>query len=233
MMSQMRLVCYGISFHETSLSEREPVVFTASQQRQVLRAISRQPHIHEGLALCTCNRTELYLYAEAGVDTKGFVRRLIAELNPKGLEVWRQHHYIYEGIAAVEHLFRVAAGLDSQMLGEKQILRQVKDAYSASIEEGTSRFFLHRCAWHISCGKSVVPHGYQRRAVSISAAAVDVGRRARSIWPVRRCAGRSREKRHWPHPFAQTQHRQLDVLSRNIERAHIVRSAANGACPYP
>ena len=66
----MRLVCCGISFHETSLGEREPVVFTESQQRQILRAICQSPHIHEGLALCTCNRTELYLYAESDVRSE-------------------------------------------------------------------------------------------------------------------------------------------------------------------
>ncbi|HDS85388.1 MAG TPA: glutamyl-tRNA reductase [Phycisphaerales bacterium] len=176
MMCRMRLICYGISFHETTLSEREPMVFTASQQRHILRAIHREPQIHEGLALCTCNRTELYLYTEAAVDTEAFVRRLIAELNPKGLDVWRHHHYIYEGIAAVEHLFRVAAGLDSQMLGENQILRQVKDAYSASIEEGTSRFFLHRllhCTFRAA--KSVRTRtDINTGAVSISAAAVEL-----------------------------------------------------------
>lgn len=222
MISRMRLVCYGISFHETSLSEREPVVFTASQQRQVLRAISRQPHIHEGLALCTCNRTELYLYAEAGVDTKGFVRRLIAELNPKGLEVWRQHHYVYEGIAAVEHLFRVAAGLDSQMLGENQILRQVKDAYSASIEEGTSRFFLHRLLHGtFRAAKSVRTHtDINAGAVSISAAAVELAAEqvdlaGASVVLVGAGENAALAATH----LLKRSIGQLDVLSRTLERA--------------
>ncbi len=176
MMFGMRLVCYGISFHDTSLGEREPVVFTEAQQRQILRAVHDEPRIHEGLALCTCNRTELYLYAEAAADTGAFVRNLIATLNPKGLAVWGDHHYTLEGLAAAEHLFQVAAGLDSQMLGENQILRQVKDAYSASIEEGTSRFFLHRLLHStFRAAKSVrTQTDINTGAVSISAAAVEL-----------------------------------------------------------
>lgn len=172
----MRLLCCGISFHDTSLGEREPVVFTESQQRQLLRAIHQAVRIHEGLALCTCNRTELYLYAEAGVEVEAFTDALIAELNPEALDVWRRHRYVYEGIAAVEHLFRVGSGLDSQMLGENQILRQLKDAYSASIEEGTSRFFLHRLLHStFRAAKSVrTQTDINAGAVSISAAAVEL-----------------------------------------------------------
>ena len=176
MIPYMRLVCYGVSFHETSLGEREPMVFTEPQQRQLLRAINQATSIHEGLVLCTCNRTEMYLYAEAAVDTEAFVEQLIGELNPKAIEVWRRHRIVYEGIAAVEHLFRVGAGLDSQMIGENQILRQIKDAYSASIEEGTSRFFLHRLLHSaFRTAKSVrTETDINTGAVSISAAAVEL-----------------------------------------------------------
>lgn len=172
----MRLVCCGISFHETSLNEREPVVFTEPQQRQILRAICQSPHIHEGLALCTCNRTELYLYAESDVEPAAFADSLIAELNPDALDVWRSHRYVHEGIAAVEHLFRVGAGLDSQMIGENQIHHQLKNSYSASIEEGTSRFFLHRLMHSaFRAAKSVrTQTDINAGAVSISAAAVEL-----------------------------------------------------------
>jgi glutamyl-tRNA reductase len=172
----MRLVCCGISFHETSLGEREPVVFTESQQRHLLRAICQAPRIHEGLALCTCNRTELYLYAESGAEPEAFADTLIASLNPDAMEVWRGHRYVFDGIAAVEHLFRVGSGLDSQMIGENQILRQLKDAYSASIEEGTSRFFLHRLLHSaFRAAKSVrTQTDINAGAVSISAAAVEL-----------------------------------------------------------
>lgn len=172
----MRLVCCGISFHETSLEEREPLVFTDTQQRQLLRAVYETPRIHEGLSLCTCNRTELYLYAEASVDAVAFADTLIAQLNSAARDIWRTRRYVYEGISAVEHLFRVASGLDSQMLGENQILRQVKDAYSASIEEGTSRFFLHRLLHStFRAAKSVrTQTDINTGAVSISAAAVEL-----------------------------------------------------------
>lgn len=172
----MHLVCYGISFHDTSLDEREPVVFTEAQQRQLLCAIHQSAAIHEGLLLCTCNRTELYMYAQAGADAAGFVENLIASLNPQAVAAWQKHHRVYEGIDAVRHLFAVASGLDSQMLGENQILRQLKDAYSASIEEGTSRFFLHRLLHSaFRTAKSVrTQTDINTGAVSISAAAVEL-----------------------------------------------------------
>ncbi len=172
----MRLVCYGISFHDTSLDEREPVVFTEVQQRQLLRAMHSMPAVHEGLVLCTCNRTELYLYAQAAADTEGFVEKLIGQMNSKAVDVWRRHRRVYEGIAAVRHLYAVGAGLDSQMLGENQILRQLKDAYSASIEEGTSRFFIHRLMHSaFRAAKSVrTQTDINTGAVSISAAAVEL-----------------------------------------------------------
>lgn len=152
------------------------MVFTEPQQRHLLRAVQQAPRIHEGLALCTCNRTELYLYAEAEVDAAAFTDALIAELKPEARDVWHSHRFIYEGLAAVEHLFRVGAGLDSQMLGENQILRQLKDAYSASIEEGTSRFFLHRLLHSaFRAAKSVrTQTDINVGAVSISAAAVEM-----------------------------------------------------------
>ncbi len=152
------------------------MVLTDAQQRQILRAIHQAPRIHEGFALCTCNRTELYLYAEAEVDVSAFAAALIAEISPAAEAVWRLHCYVREGLAAVEHLFRVGAGLDSQMIGENQILRQLKDAYSASIEEGTSRFFLHRLLHSaFRAAKSVrTQTDINAGAVSISAAAVEL-----------------------------------------------------------
>lgn len=172
----MRLVCYGISFHETSLDEREPVVFTEGQQRQLLRVIHQTPHLHEGLVLCTCNRTEIYLYAQPETDTAAFVESLIASLNPHAVEIWRRHHRVYEGLEAVRHLYAVGAGLESQMLGENQILHQLKNAYSASIEEDTSRFFLHRLLHSaFRAAKDVRTHtDINTGAVSISAAAVEL-----------------------------------------------------------
>jgi len=175
-MTLMRLVCYGISFHDTSLDEREPLVFTEAQQRQLLRAIHQSAAIHEGLVLCTCNRTELYLYVQAGADAGGLVEQAIALLNPRAVSSWQKHHRMREGIEAVRHLFAVGAGLDSQMLGENQILRQLKDAYSASIEEGTSRFFIHRLMHSaFRAAKSVrTQTDINTGAVSISAAAVEL-----------------------------------------------------------
>ncbi|MHC5082845.1 MAG: glutamyl-tRNA reductase [Planctomycetota bacterium] len=174
----MRLISYGISFHDTALEYREQLAFTEPQQQEVLCAIHQSEHVHEGLILCTCNRTELYFYAEDDYDTEQFVTSLIERIAPSALETWSNCHHVYEDTEAIRHLFTVGSGLDSQMIGESQVIRQLKDAYKAAIESQTTKFFFHRLM-HRAFRTSKAVHtqtDINCGAVSISAAAVELAK---------------------------------------------------------
>lgn len=176
--NRMRLVSYGISFHDTKLHDREPLAFSPVQQQTILRMIHQSKQVHEGLVLCTCNRTEFYFYAESGYDLTPFITSLIQKINPAGLEPWKQHSRMNEGIEAVRHLFTLGAGLDSQMIGESQIIRQLKDAYAAANDARTTKFFFHRLMHRaFKASKAVrTQTDINCGAVSISAAAVELAK---------------------------------------------------------
>lgn len=140
----MKLVCCGVSFRDAPYEAREKLAFTEEQQRHLLRGLLRTSGVYEGLILCTCNRTEIYLSMDSSADSRCLLEPLIAETQPEALEPWRSYSKEYHGTKAVEHLFAVAAGLDSQMLGEHQIISQMKAAYALANEEQTTRYLFHR-----------------------------------------------------------------------------------------
>lgn len=174
----MRLLTYGISFHNATLSQREPLAFSDAQRRQMLAAVQNSGPAHEGLILCTCNRTEFYLYVTDDYDAKHFVDAQIERASPAALELWNTHAYSRTGLEAVRHLFTVAAGLDSQMIGESQIIRQIKDAYTQAIECRTTRFFFHRLIHSAFRASKAVrtQTDINSGAVSISSAAVELAK---------------------------------------------------------
>lgn len=174
----MRLLTYGISFHNATLSQREPLAFSDAQRRQMLAAVQNSGSAHEGLILCTCNRTEFYLYVTDDYDAKHFVDAQIERVSPAALELWNTHAYSRTGLEAVRHLFTVAAGLDSQMIGESQIIRQIKDAYTQAIECRTTRFFFHRLIHSAFRASKAVrtQTDINSGAVSISSAAVELAK---------------------------------------------------------
>lgn len=174
----MRLMCSGISFHETTLQQREPLAFGLARQQRLLCAMRQCPQIHEGMILCTCNRTEIYAYCEAEFNFNAFLVSLIGEFHAEAAEIWARLHQARKGIEAVRHLFTVASGLDSQMIGENQIIRQFKTAYSDAIEAATAKFFFHRLMHSTFRASKAVrtQTDINCGAVSISAAAVELAK---------------------------------------------------------
>ncbi|HOM61198.1 MAG TPA: glutamyl-tRNA reductase [Anaerohalosphaeraceae bacterium] len=140
----MNLLCCSVSFRDAPYEAREKLAFSEDQQRRFLRGLRRYPTVREGLILCTCNRTEVYLSVDGTPEGGVLLEPMIAEIKPSAREPWRRYRKIWEGAAAVEHLFRVAAGLDSQLLGEHQIISQLKAAYALANEERTTSWFFHR-----------------------------------------------------------------------------------------
>ncbi len=123
----------GVNHQTAPVSLRERLAFDAAALPQALAGLKAMPGVREAAILSTCNRTEIYALAEGdgGVLEQWLCRQPHADLALDG------YLYRHRDAAAVRHLFRVAAGLDSLVLGEPQILGQVKEAWSLARSAGT------------------------------------------------------------------------------------------------
>ncbi|HET9476059.1 MAG TPA: glutamyl-tRNA reductase [Dehalococcoidia bacterium] len=167
------VTCVGINHLTSPVGERETLAFSRDE---LLPALQRLNAGNRGVViLSTCNRTELYTTA-ARHETDALVTALNAE---KGASVDPAHFYAYQHRDAVQHLFRVAAGIESMVVGESQVLGQVRDAMSVATEAGALNGVLSR-VFHsaIVVGKRArTETQIGRHAVSISSAAVALARK--------------------------------------------------------
>jgi glutamyl-tRNA reductase len=168
------LTCVGLNHNTSPVEERETLAFTAGELPGALRELASS--LGGAVIVSTCNRTEVYTMALEGRGSD-----LIARLNAaKGADVSPQHFYVLQHTEAVAHLYRVAAGIDSMVLGESQILGQVREAMSAATEAGTLNGVLsHLFHTAMAVGKRA-RHETQigRHAVSVSSAAVTLARKS-------------------------------------------------------
>ncbi|TAM59955.1 MAG: glutamyl-tRNA reductase [Rhodanobacter sp.] len=138
----MPLIALGLNHLTAPVSLREQVAFDADAAGPALLELTREPGVEEALILSTCNRTELYVGVSAGAE--GIPRAWLSRhhrLTPGKLDEFLYQHDEQD---AVRHMFRVATGLDSMVLGEPQILGQVKDAYQQAREAQALRAPMDR-----------------------------------------------------------------------------------------
>lgn len=128
----MTLLALGINHKTAPVALRERVSFTPDTLDQALNSLLSQPMVQSGVVLSTCNRTELYLSVEQQTDLQEQLVRWLCEYHDLREEDVRNSLYWHQDNAAVSHLMRVASGLDSLILGEPQILGQVKKAHADS-----------------------------------------------------------------------------------------------------
>lgn len=131
----MAFLALGINHKTASVEVRERVAFTPEQTVEALRQLEQATHSREAAILSTCNRSELYLELEPSLGEA--VLAWLAQYHRVPLEDLRASIYLHQDEAAVRHMMRVAAGLDSMVLGEPQILGQLKSAYAVAREAGT------------------------------------------------------------------------------------------------
>jgi glutamyl-tRNA reductase len=174
----VKLVSHSLTYHDSPVEIREQVVFAPEQRRAMLKAMHHTGRIHEALILQTCNRLEFYLYAKKDFDDADFLLKLLGDCVAGAAAVWPTHSKRLMGPDVVRHLFEVTAGLDSQMLGENQIVAQVKSAYGESLEARMSRMILHRLMHHaFRAGKAVRTRtDINCGAVSTALAAVELAK---------------------------------------------------------
>jgi glutamyl-tRNA reductase len=175
----MHLLLVGISHRTAPIDLRERVDFSARGVAEALRALASRGSTREAAIISTCNRAELYAACDDVSATRADLERFISEFNDTPAGDIAPHVYEVRDVDAARHLFRVAAGLDSLVVGEPQILGQVKGAHSAAADAHTVGPLLNRL-FHASfaAGKRVrTETGLGSGAVSIGYAAVALARK--------------------------------------------------------
>jgi glutamyl-tRNA reductase len=138
----MKLLLTGLSHHTAPVEVRERLAFEENTLLEALDRLRRRPGMIEGMILSTCNRVEVAVTAEEQSDAEGSIERFLAESRSVEPDWMSPYLYRYHGPDAIRHLFRVASSLDSMVVGEPQILGQLKTAYALAKECGAISGYL-------------------------------------------------------------------------------------------
>jgi len=178
-MAEVNLILVGVNHKTTPVEIREKLAFTKGKIEESVDRLFNFPDIIEHTILSTCNRVEIYARANCQDSAIKAIKQFICdfhEVSPVELE---DHFYSYRNEEAVEHLFRVSSSLDSMILGEAQILGQVKDAYSLAKDLRSTGLVLNQLFEKaFSIAKKVREEtGIAERSVSIISAAVELAQK--------------------------------------------------------
>ena len=177
----MSIVLVGLNHKTAPVEVREQLAFTDEACAESLHALVDGEVIREGLIVSTCNRVEILAATarERGEEAASRVNNFLSEARRVPCEVFGEHLYTHADTAAVRHVFRVASSLDSMVVGEPQVLGQVRHAYSLAVSAGTAGRVLHRLVHTaLRVAKRVrTETGIAASAVSISFTAVELGRK--------------------------------------------------------
>lgn len=171
----MELRVVGCSHHTAPLEVREKLAFGPQETREALLAWKEAWGPSEAVLLSTCNRVEFYVASDVyPIPTKAEIIEFVTKQRGQDPKNWENHFYQLDMQEAVRHLFRVTAGLDSMVLGEPQILNQVKQAYQMAVELGLVGGLLHQTfQYALKAARRVAAEtSIQQRRVSIPSIAV-------------------------------------------------------------
>ncbi|MGH9165574.1 MAG: glutamyl-tRNA reductase, partial [Acidimicrobiales bacterium] len=132
----MSVLVVGLNNRSVPLEVLERMTVNEGRLPKALADLRGRDHLGEVVALSTCMRTEVYAVAERFHGGVADVRNFLSELSDSPPDVFSDHLYSYYDDAAVAHLFRVASGLDSAVVGESEVLGQVRTAWTRAEEEG-------------------------------------------------------------------------------------------------
>ncbi len=172
----MSIVVIGVNHRTSPLDVLERLTITAGDVAKAATGLCRRSNVNEAVVLSTCNRTEIYVVAERFHGGYADVVEFLSETSGLGAPDLEGHLYSHHDDAAVSHLFDVVSGLDSAVLGEHEILGQVRDAWETSMAEGAARSTLNLLFRHaVETGKRVrTETGIARSTASVSHAAVEL-----------------------------------------------------------
>jgi len=175
----MEIVLIGLSHKTAPIEVREKFYLPRAGIKEFLGRMADVPGVREGLVLSTCNRMEVLTVMDSGADGVTRIRELLAGIAGMSGDELSSYLYVRRDEEAVKHIFRVASSLDSMVLGEPQILGQVKEAYSQAVESKFSGLILNKL-FHRSffVAKRVrTETKIATQAVSVSYAAVELAKK--------------------------------------------------------
>ncbi len=175
----LKIVLIGVNHRTAPVELRERLGFSAEETESALITFRKLPFIQEALLISTCNRVEVLITTDQPETAREMIPAHIAEWKSMPISRFMPAVYVYAGDEAVRHLFRVSASLDSMMLGEPQILGQVKEAYRHAVNTKTTGVILNRLLHKaFSISKRVRSEtGIGGHAVSISYAAIELAKK--------------------------------------------------------
>ena len=178
-MAEVNLILVGVNHKTTPVEIREKLAFTKGKIEESVNHLFNFPDIIEHTILSTCNRVEIYARANSQDSAIKSIKQFICDFHQLSLVELEDHFYSYSNKEAVEHLFRVSSSLDSMILGEAQILGQVKEAYSLARDLSSTGLVLNQLFEKaFSIAKKVREEtGIAERSVSISSAAVELAQK--------------------------------------------------------
>lgn len=175
----MHIIALSLNYKKTGVEEREQVTFQDEEVIEALHKLREQKSILEATLLSTCNRTELYVVSDQEHTGAYYSRKFLADWFDVEYEKIKDMTDMKVADEAVSHLFKVTAGLDSMVLGETQILGQIRDAFLTAQEEHTTGTIFNKL---FKEAITVAKRGHNetdisKNAVSISYAAVELAKR--------------------------------------------------------
>jgi len=173
------IVLLGINHETASVDLRECLAFSEDEAADALVLLRKNKYIKEALIFSTCNRVEVLIVTEDRTKGTDAATKFLSEFKKVPATQFEDALYVYNGDEAVRHIFRVASSLDSMMVGEPQILGQIKEAYRNATVKKTSGVILNRLLHRtFFVAKKVRSEtGIGDHAVSISYAAIELGRK--------------------------------------------------------
>ena len=173
---QWYLSVVGINYRSSTLEQREPLQISREEIARANAILNALPTVKESLVLSTCNRVELYFVADSDREPFSVAQLFFREFKDQDITDLRDSFYIRKNRHAARHLFRVTAGIDSMVIGENQIVGQVKEAYSSACTLKSAGKVLHRLLHQaFRVGKEVrTDTEMGKGACSVSSAAVDL-----------------------------------------------------------
>ena len=233
-----RLLVLGLNHTTAPLELRERVAFDASQRAAALAGFTRHFPGTEAVLLSTCNRVELYAgLPQSQSPNAANLIEFLATFHGLPPQALRPHLYEKSDRAMVEHLFAVASSLDSMVLGESQILGQVREAYDAATAAGAAGPLLHPLMQRaVAVGKQVMSTtALGEGRLSVASVAVDFSRRIFDHLTDKAvlCIGAGKMAQLVLSAFAALQPGKLLICNRDLDRATSLATRFNGqAVPF-
>ena len=175
----MKVLVAGLNHKIADVDVREKLAFTGSKLEEGLLRFSQLPGVEEAIILSTCNRVELYANASETEKASESIKAFLSEFHSIKRDSLDNALYFYDDIQAVEHVFKVASSLDSMIVGEPQILGQLKAAFDLALAKKTTGILLNKLMKKaISTAKRVrTETRIAENAVSISFSAVELAKK--------------------------------------------------------